>query len=237
MANTEPGRAKVILWDFDGTLGYRDGGWSATLLDVLRTDRPETRATREDARALLRAGFPWHTPSVPHTDIRSADEWWARLTPVLARAFAGVGADKERCPDLVRQFRTRLCDSHAWRLYDDAVPVLTRLAAQGWTHRILSNHVPELEGIVRALGLSQLVKSVFCSALTGYEKPHPEAFRVPLRTFPTDSVVWMVGDNAEADVLGAEACGIPAILVRGPDARAKRYSQSLAGVEELLPRT
>ncbi|WP_228282485.1 HAD hydrolase-like protein [Rubrobacter tropicus] len=27
--------------------------------------------------------------------------------------------------------------------------------------------------------------------------------------------VWMVGDDADADVRGAEAAGIPAILVRG----------------------
>lgn len=227
----------VILWDFDGTLAYRDGGWSATFVEVLKSVCPEARATREDARSFLQTGFPWHMPAVTHTDIRSPDEWWARLTPVLERAFVGVGADKTRCRDFVRQFRVRLLDSRAWRLYDDAMPVLAHLAAQGWTHQILSNHVPELEDLVRALGLSQLIKSVHCSALTGYEKPNPDAFRGPLRAFPPDAVVWMIGDNVDADVLGAEACGIPAILVRRPDPRASRYSEGLAGVEDFLRRT
>jgi FMN phosphatase YigB (HAD superfamily) len=44
----------------------------------------------------------------------------------------------------------------------------------------------------------------------------------------------MVGDNVVADVLGAEAVGIPAVLVRRPDPRAVRYADSLAGVEPFL---
>jgi FMN phosphatase YigB (HAD superfamily) len=46
--------------------------------------------------------------------------------------------------------------------------------------------------------------------------------------------VWMVGDNVVADVLGAEAVGISAVLVRRPDPRAARYADSLAGVERFL---
>jgi ribonucleotide monophosphatase NagD (HAD superfamily) len=44
----------------------------------------------------------------------------------------------------------------------------------------------------------------------------------------------MVGDNVVADVLGAEAAGIPAILVRRPDPRAARYAESLDGVQQFL---
>ena len=44
----------------------------------------------------------------------------------------------------------------------------------------------------------------------------------------------MVGDNVVADVLGAEAVGLPAVLVRRPDPRAARYADSLAGVEQFL---
>jgi ribonucleotide monophosphatase NagD (HAD superfamily) len=47
----------------------------------------------------------------------------------------------------------------------------------------------------------------------------------------------MVGDNVVADVLGAEAVGIPAVLVRRPGPRAVRYADTLAGVEEFLAET
>ena len=46
--------------------------------------------------------------------------------------------------------------------------------------------------------------------------------------------VWMVGDNVVADVLGAEALGVPAVLVRRPDPRAARYADSLADVPAFL---
>jgi FMN phosphatase YigB (HAD superfamily) len=35
---------------------------------------------------------------------------------------------------------------------------------------------------------------------------------------------FMVGDNVDADVLGAEKVGLPAILVRNPSAYAPRFA-------------
>ena len=68
---------------------------------------------------------------------------------------------------------------------------------------------------------------------TGYEKPHAQAFASVLDSSrPVEA--WMVGDNVVADVLGAEAVGIPAVLVRRPDPRAARYAESLAGVERFV---
>ena len=46
--------------------------------------------------------------------------------------------------------------------------------------------------------------------------------------------VWMIGDSMQADVLGAEAQGIEAILVRKPDPRAARYTDGLGGVADLV---
>jgi putative hydrolase of the HAD superfamily len=83
------------------------------------------------------------------------------------------------------------------------------------SNAILSNHVPELPELVGALGIAPYVDAVFTSALTGFEKPHPEAFRYALRAFGDPQHVWMVGDSPTADVQGAEALGLRAILVRG----------------------
>jgi putative hydrolase of the HAD superfamily len=120
-----------------------------------------------------------------------------------------------------------------WELFDDTLPTLGRLSEAGWKHAILSNHVPELRQIVAGLGLDEVVDFISCSAETGFEKPHAQAFASVLDSLrPTEA--WMVGDNVVADVLGAEAVGIPAVLVRRPDPRAARYAESLAGVERFL---
>ncbi len=44
----------------------------------------------------------------------------------------------------------------------------------------------------------------------------------------------MVGDNPDADVLGAEAVGIPAILVRREDDRVARQVSDLFSVIKLI---
>jgi putative hydrolase of the HAD superfamily len=98
---------------------------------------------------------------------------------------------------------------------------------------VLSNHVPELSTLVEQLGLGGLVERVFSSAATGYEKPHPEAFRLALRAFGDPVRRWMVGDNPTADVAGAEAIGIPAILVR-TNGTARRTARDVATAARLI---
>jgi putative hydrolase of the HAD superfamily len=136
-----------------------------------------------------------------------------------------VGIDGERARELARHARERYIDgSRGWELFDDTVPALTELRAAGWRHAILSNHVPELPGLIGALGLSGLVDVVLTSAITGYEKPHPEAFALAFEASGQPEQAWMVGDNPIADVEGAQAAGIPAILVRTRPGRVDRHA-------------
>jgi len=206
----------VILWDFDGTLAHREGRWAGCLVEVLDEEEPGHGLRREDFRPALRDGFPWHRPDVPHPELDTADAWWKPVEELLAAAYAGAGYDRGRAAALARLARVRYPDpAHTWQLYDDTLPVLEQLRAAGFRHVVLSNHVPELDGLIDALGLSGLVDAVVNSAVTGYEKPHPEAFAAGRRAAGDPDALWMVGDNPVADVAGAEAAGIPAILVHG----------------------
>jgi putative hydrolase of the HAD superfamily len=225
---------RTLLWDFDGTLAYRKGMWSGTLVEVVRSEAPELAITRDDVSPYLQTGFPWQTPEAPHPEIESADDWWEQLNPVFAAAFAGLGIAPARAEALAKRVRRTFCNPERWRLYGDVLPTLTSLAEHGWSHRILTNHVPELSGLVGALGLSELIQEIHNSADSGYEKPHPEAFRRALRGLPPRSAVWMIGDNIRADVLGAQQAGIPAILVRSQSPEALRYCEDLRGVASML---
>jgi putative hydrolase of the HAD superfamily len=153
---------------------------------------------------------------------------------VLSRAYEAAGYEPARAVELADAARRLYVDPGVgWALFDDSLPTLERLSRAGWTHAILSNHVPELGRIVAGLGLEDVVGFLSCSAETGYEKPHPESYASVLEALrPAEA--WMVGDNVVADVLGAEAAGLPAVLVRRPDPRAARYADSLAGVEAFL---
>lgn len=121
-----------------------------------------------------------------------------------------------------------------WCLFDDALPTLDQLPSQGWTHVLLSHHVPELRTIVHHLGLGPRLASIFNSAETGYEKPHPYAFHMALEAFPNSSTVWMIGDSIAADVAGAEAIGIPTIFVRGHNRDVRYACTQVSDVKALV---
>lgn len=230
---------RLVIWDFDGTLAHRRGetGWSILLAEALDVEEPGHGHSADAFRPHLRNGFPWHTPEVAHPELCEPEAWWASVRPVLARAYEAAGYESGRAGDLADAARHLYVDpTVGWELFADTRPALERLAQAGWTHAILSNHVPELRQIVTGLGLDDLVSFLSCSAETGYEKPHPQAFASVLEPL-RPAEVWMVGDNVLADALGAEAVGIPAVLVRRPDERAARYADTLAGVEEFLDQT
>ncbi|HWL64406.1 MAG TPA: HAD family hydrolase [Actinomycetota bacterium] len=226
----------TILWDFDGTLAYRDGLWSGCLAEVLQAQEPGAGITRDDVRPLLKNGFPWHTPDRAHPELDTPEAWWEVVEGLLILACLELGFPEMKARRYAREAHERYIDVAGFRLFDDTLSVLTKLKEEGWRHVILSNHVPELRDIVEGLRLSVLVEDVLSSAVTGYEKPNPEAFRLGREAAGNPDRLWMVGDNPQADVAGAEAIGIPAILVRSKAEGVARVATDLHEVFELITR-
>jgi putative hydrolase of the HAD superfamily len=218
----------MILWDFDGTLAERPGMWRGCLVETLDEHDPAHTVDAAALRPFLRDGFPWHRAEVAHPELCDQEAWWDSVGAVLTRAYEGVGYEPERAAQLARLARARYIDpSIGWRVFDDTIPTLTTLREAGWRHAVLSNHVPELEQILVGLGLDRYMDAVLCSAVTGYEKPHPDAFAAALRLRRDGEPVWMVGDNPEADVEGARRAGLPAILVRRNGAGLGRAAEEI----------
>jgi putative hydrolase of the HAD superfamily len=225
---------RYLIWDFDGTLGYREGQWSGALMDVLRSADPNCLIDREQIVPHLKAGFPWHAPETCHPSGRSAEAWWLALAPVFLRAFQSVGFDEQRALELAAAVRNAYCRFDNWRLFEETLDVLEELSCDGWTHFLLSNHVPELPHILEHLKVRDRFARVFNSAETGYEKPHPRAFAAVLEIIEAGTPVWMIGDNIRADVDGAAAAGIPAILVRQQKSLHTYQCAHLRGVRDIL---
>ena len=226
---------RLLIWDFDGTLGYRVGGaWSAAMAQVVAQARPDLELAVSRFSPHLGSGFPWHQPEKPHTEIRDADQWWAKLRPVFARVYGALGLEPVLAAQLADQVRGVYTDPTGWRLYPDSLPTLEMFQRRGWTQVLLSNHVPELGQILTHLGLADRLKVVYNSAETGYEKPHRQAYRQVLNAFPGCDAVWMIGDSLRADVQGAERVGIPAILARKASACAGYQASDLAQVADII---
>ncbi len=228
---------RVVFWDFDGTLVHFTP-WRIAVMDVLDECEAGHCVDTEQISPFLRDGFPWHKPEEHHTHFRDPDDWWQALEPVFLRCYKGLGYTDKRAQELAGQVHQRMTKPERFILYEDTIPVLKALKQKGWRNVILSNHMPELPDIVDALGLANYVDFCITSGITGYEKPNPRAFFHALEVSDHPETVWMVGDNAVSDVKGAEATGIPAILVRVPEvAGVKYYAADLAGAVKIIEGT
>ena len=227
---------RLVLWDFDGTLAWRAGMWSGAVMEVLDEHERGHGVVIERIREGLSNGYPWDSWRRPHPDLCEPGRWWELVQQQIARSLEGAGIDAARAAALAVSVRERYLDvTVAWQLFDDTLPALRALREQGWRNVVLSNHVPELDELVGGLGLEPHLDGVFSSARTGYEKPHPEAFRLALAACGNPREVWMVGDNPHADIEGAEAVGLPAILVRS-DGRARHRAGGLEDAVAVIGR-
>jgi putative hydrolase of the HAD superfamily len=224
----------TIFWDFDGTLVLTPK-WSTSLVKALDILNPGHDVTREQIRAFLHEGFSWHTPERYHPELSSPEAWWAFVRPVLANAVLKVGysdSDSSRAAEIAQEY---ILNPETYIPYDDALPVLLDLYEKGWRHFILSNNYPELPEVVSHLSFSNLITECITSGLVGYEKPNPCIFKYALGRAGQPEKVWMVGDNIEADVGGAQAVGIPAILVHTQvTERSKYYAADLYEVAGII---
>jgi putative hydrolase of the HAD superfamily len=206
---------RVVFWDFDGTLAVRQDLWSGALADAWSGVAPSRPVTAAELSPCLGAGFPWHDPNAVAPPL-SPEQWWAKLRPVFIGAYTSAGLDHERAEQAALRVPVEYYRPDAWTLIDGAVDALRTTAAAGYRNIILSNHAPELPGLVSALGLGSLVESTITSAAVGAEKPSPAIFAYALASAAVSAQsVWMVGDNPTADIAGALSAGIRGILADG----------------------
>lgn len=231
--------SKFLLWDFDGTLGYRIDGlqgraWSMSMLEAIKEKDPETEITLEEIRPLLSSGFPWHEPDIEHTHLNTTELWWDHVRGIFQRIYQILGYSKFLSEQFSLDAQRIFVDLRAWELFDDTLPTLNILKNLGWNNIIVSNHVPELRKILEHLGLGGMFKDIINSAEVGYEKPNPMIYRLALEKTKGNKDIWMIGDNIKADVIGAEKVGIKSILVRNKDIRAKYQFDTLYELNDFL---
>jgi putative hydrolase of the HAD superfamily len=90
----------------------------------------------------------------------------------------------------------------------------------------------DIEKALQRVGLDKYFKGVFCYCELGYLKPSKEYYRTIIQQLnvSTEALV-MVGDNLDADIKGAQAVGIRAILY----APQQKYPEYLGErVDDLL---
>jgi putative hydrolase of the HAD superfamily len=114
-----------------------------------------------------------------------------------------------------KEFNGPMKDWPRLEVIPGAADMLARLHAD-WTLALATNAADSDEKDIRLalerVDLNRWLDKVYCFKNIGHKKPSREFFQYilgDLRLYPRS--ICMVGDNYEADVLGANACSIPAI--------------------------
>jgi putative hydrolase of the HAD superfamily len=167
--------AGTIFWDFDGTLVSRPLMWSGACMEALDDLLPGHAVPLEALRNGIATGFPWHDPQRSYVHLSDPDDWWAHLAGRFQGVLRGLGVEGVLDP-ITDRIRQTIVDASRYTLYDDVIPTLGMLAAEGWRHVIVSNHIPELDQVVAALGLNDFFSAVISSARVGYESRIRKSF-------------------------------------------------------------
>ena len=203
---------KAIFWDFDGTLVYSHHLWSGSLLKTLERYPENNTVTLSDIRPPMARGFTWDEPD--KTAGLKNDAWWDYTNRHISDVYRAVGVSSEKeINRLLPLYHKTIMEIENYNLYPDTVSVLSVLKDRGYKNYLLSNNYPELDKITSALGLGKYLDGEIISAKIGFDKPRREIFEYAFNLAGCPETVFMVGDNPFSDIKGANAFGIPAILV------------------------
>ncbi|MFB0536659.1 MAG: HAD family hydrolase [Anaerolineae bacterium] len=128
-------------------------------------------------------------------------------------------------------FVQRVRASIRYRPFPDVRPTLRSLREWGKTLAVVSNWDPALPTLLAELGLAEFFAFILPSAEIGVEKPDGRIFRLALQRLGLrPQEVVHVGDQYEADVVGARAVGITPILL---DRKGKARHQDVIRIGSL----
>ena len=213
---------EAVLFDVDFTLakpgpllgpeGYRAAGARFGLsLDPARYGEARLAAL-EDLE---------HHPELDHDE-----EIWVRFTEDIIRGMGGNGAGVR---DVAEAITAGWLHSENFELYEDALPVLEALRAEGLKIGLVSNTSRDLDAFIRHFELD--VDAWLSSGRHGKVKPSPTIFRAVLDLLEADAEASaMVGDSLADDIEGARALGMRAFLLD----REGRYPELDDALPDLL---
>jgi putative hydrolase of the HAD superfamily len=186
-------------------------------------ERHGHRAGEEDLRRAWEAADAWfwetyHQPgNVAWTNDAQIEDTW-RSYHALMLEHLGFG---DRKHELLEPIVESHLSARAWDVYPDTIAALelvrdhpTRRGRPPARIAVISDFGSALADVLQDAGLAPYIDVLAISAVEGLAKPAPEFF---LRASELAGVAperaVMIGDSYRADVLGARAAGMAAVLL------------------------
>lgn len=224
---------KIILWDFDGTLGYREGNWEGAIFELLEFQF-HTKTNYNVVSDMLQRGFPWHQPEKNYVSISNSLGWWDYVKPKFIEIFEALGFGKLEAIKKAEQVSQQYVKPEKWKVYHDAIPNLIQLQYRRWKHLLVTNNVPEFSAILEKLDLLKYFDCIFISSIVGYNKPNPLILGGYLENIQDVSKIFVVGDRVESDLEFAKLINAEGILVHATEEQGSLKFKNLSEVSEYL---
>lgn len=199
---------RTVFFDVDFTLIYPGPTFQGEgYARFCREHGVQAEASRFDA-AVAASSFILDEVEEPIYD----DELFIHYTASIIEHMGGRGPGVvPAAREIYRQWAT----NHHFELYDDVAPTLAALAARGATLGVISNSHRSLDAFSTHFSLDRFITIAISSAEHGFMKPHPSIFEAALaRAGVRADEAMMVGDSLRADIDGALAAGLRAVLIR-----------------------
>ncbi|MGB4442565.1 MAG: HAD-IA family hydrolase [Coriobacteriia bacterium] len=144
------------------------------------------------------------------TDEERTSSVWVGMYSMLCRRL-GI---EDEAVDLARRVYSEFGRPDRWSAYEDVRPAFERLKNRGLRVGIISNWDARLVGLLRGLGFGDVLDDIVSSADVGVHKPDPRIFELSCeRIGVRPGEAAHVGDHHYADILGASAVGMRAVLI------------------------
>ncbi|HLE59355.1 MAG TPA: HAD-IA family hydrolase [Candidatus Limnocylindria bacterium] len=219
---------RAVFLDIGETVMRPSSSWEHVYADVLRDHGVE--APLDALHHALRRAY--HHGGLGFVDRFEATEQtsYQRTVQIDRAAFAELGIHD--LPDAYFEaLGHRFLEPETWYLFPDSQPAMDAIRARGLHLGVISNWVWQLPELLEAMGIGDCFDSISVSARIGYEKPNAGIFRHALGQAGVSAAEALhAGDHLDADVEGAQALGIGAVLVD----RRGRYDP--AAVPASVPR-
>jgi HAD superfamily hydrolase (TIGR01509 family) len=140
-----------------------------------------------------------------------AQQFWHEYNAVVLNTLGLEAAGLVRLSEAIS---LRAWSPECWEPFEDSLPALEALRGLGVRMAVISNFVDTLEAVCARHQLTQYFDVILPSVVAGTMKPDPRIFHLTLRRLGVaPEEAWHVGDNYWADILGARAAGLTAVLV------------------------
>jgi len=144
------------------------------------------------------------------SSITEARGFWAGYNRMILEHVGATGD----LDTMGHRLAERFWSPPSWRVFPEVHDTLRALRGAGLQLAVVSNFTDALVAVCRSHELDGYFDSLVASTTVGAQKPDVGIFREALRRTGADPASSLhVGDNYVADVLGARAAGIDAVLL------------------------